>query len=276
MQQLVMSDMPLFAKENDEMKIGQSSTENRKTATLSDCDKTTFRPRESEWHNVACSISEKEELLLILGALHADSGDGFRDALYHLITSEECNLIEESERSGNIKPALSIFDHLVKQDLPRRFAEIVGWRVPSGLAQVVEPAQNITGRKSFRVMTLKLSGSRGLKGRVAFRIVRDYTKLQGSFPHQAHLSLTDVVKNQYFTRIAYLEPLFHKGRILRSQASVKRHLCRRIDPLLVGFLGMGPASFGYCFSDPDVRAQLRSYYKENNIPFTVFLIAHWD
>ena len=238
-------------------------------------EETTYYKRRLETPGVTVSKSEREELALILQSLHSEDRDEFRNSISKMMTSDEWDSIQTAEQSGMLMQAVSVFEHIVKQRLPLSFAEIVGWRIPSGLAQVIEPTKNILPK--LRVVTLKLSHSRGLNGHVAFRVIRDVARVTSSFPQQALTALADAKEHSYFRQIVYLEPLFHKGLTLRSQKSVQRFKRPRpIDPILAGFLGSGPPGYGYNLKDPHVREQLRCYHRENYVPFTAFLIAHWD
>jgi len=219
--------------------------------------------------------TERDELSLILNALHSENRDEFRDFIHQLMTHEEWNSVLDAEQCNNLSQSLSVLDRLAKQSLPLRFAEIVGWRTPSGLAQVTEPPEFI--EPNLRIVTLRLSQSRHLDGPVAFRVSRDLARVKKTLPKQALRCLKEAIDGNYFKQIVYLEPMLHKGRILRSQKSVRR-FCRPrpVDPILAGFLGSGPAAYGYDIHNPYIRESLRQYHRTNYVPFTAFLIAHWD
>jgi len=270
-----MNNMPLFTLlESEEVQLKTKVSEYCcDTRTLLNDQVSSTKQTASDNYLIEASKHNKRELSLILRTLHAESRDEFKDSIRPLMTQEVWDIIQETEQKGLLTQSMNIFEHMTKQLLPQRFAEIVGWRTPLGLAQVIEPAENL--KSDLRVVTLRLS-SRGLKGLVAFRVIRDLTRVAKSFPEQARVALTEAIKQNYFTQIVYLEPLYHKDRLLRSQKSVKRYKCRPIDPLLVGFLGTGPHSYGYKLYDPYVRIQLKEYYRENQLEHTAFLIAHWD
>jgi len=234
-----------------------------------------YQDRKLEDQGLLITSTEKEELALIFRSLHTEEKDEFRNAVRQLMTQEEWASVLDAEKENHLSQTLSIFDSFVKQRLPLRFAEIVGWRTPSGVAQVVEPAENLEPK--LRIVTLKLSRSRHLNGPVAFRVVRDLTRVKKTLPKQVFRCLEEAIESDYFKQIVYLEPMLQKNRILRSQKSVKRfHHPRPVDPILAGFLGGGPPAYGYNYHDPYVREQLRNHYCENYLPFTAFLIAHWD
>jgi hypothetical protein len=220
------------------------------------------------------TLSAHEEASLIIRALHAETIDNFREAIDSLIDPDEQQALHEAEEHGLVLQAAAIFDRIVRQKLPRRFAELIGWRTPSGLAEVVERAKNLT--PSLRVTTLKMFGSRGFTGRVALQVRRSAREVADPFPKLALLALADMTEAGYFKQIAYLEPLFHEGRLLRSQAAVRRSTCRPIDPIIAGFLGCGPVAYGYDLRDRTIRDLFKKRDYRNQPPVVVMLIAHWD
>jgi hypothetical protein len=218
--------------------------------------------------------SASEELSLILRALHAETGGDFRDAIDSVMDPNDLLSLHKAEENGLLLQAAAIFDQVVRQRLPRRLAELVGWKTPSGLAEVVEPARNLT--LGLRVVTLRLFGSRGLDGPVAFRVRQSASEVPDPFPASALLSLGEMLEAGYFKQIAYLEPLFHEGRLLHSQGAVRRFKCRPKDPILAGFLGCGPTAYGYDLRDPTVRNLFEKRRYRDQPPLVVMLIAHWD
>ncbi|GJM26726.1 MAG: hypothetical protein DHS20C16_31410 [Phycisphaerae bacterium] len=98
----------------------------------------------------------------------------------------------------------------------------------------------------LRVMTLDLiEPSRGLSGKVAFNVSRKLEEVGQPIPLSVLELVRDAMREGWFQNLAFLEPIFGPGRkrreIMRSQAQVKRTHARLIDPLVVGFLGVGPA-----------------------------------
>ena len=81
-----------------------------------------------------------------------------------------------------------------------------------------------------------------------------------------------------FRACAFLEPIFHKGRILRSISQVRRAKCRPKDPLVVGTLGVGPFSGSHRIQDrSSARAQGHPSGGEKMMMLPViFLLGHWD
>jgi hypothetical protein len=218
--------------------------------------------------------STREEVSLILRALHAETRDDFRDAIDPLMDPSDLLSLHKAEENGLLLQAAAILDQIVRQRLPRRLAELIGWKIPSGLAEVVEPAKNLT--PGLRVVTLRLFGSRGLDGAVAFRVRQSASEVADPFPAPALLSLAEMLEARYFKQIAYLEPLFHEGRLLHSQGAVRRFKCRPKDPILAGFLGSGPVAYGYDLGDPLVRDLFKKRMYKDQPPLVVMLIAHWD
>lgn len=92
-------------------------------------------------------LSTSEEERLILRALHAESPVDFRTAIDLLIDATERELLQKSGGNGLWLQWAAILDRVVRQRLPRRLAELIGWK-PEGLAEVLEPARNLTPRLS--------------------------------------------------------------------------------------------------------------------------------
>lgn len=125
--------------------------------------------------------------------------------------------------------------------LNHRWGELQGGWSP--FARVVESAEEIAG---LRVMTLDLiKPSRGLEGQVAFAVSRQLHEVAQPIPLSVLELVREACREGWLQAVAFLEPIFGPGRkrreIMRSQAQVQRTHARLIDPLVVGFLGAGPA-----------------------------------
>jgi hypothetical protein len=164
-------------------------------------------------------------------------------------------------------------DHIVER-LTHRWGELNGW-APFG--RIVTPGSEV--KKGLRVMCLELFGpSRGLEGTVAFRVERNLRHVTQPIPVRV-LELAQACTGSAFHSMAFLEPLFStRGKrrsrtVLRSIAEVRREHCRPIDPLVIGWLGAGPANYGLRFPARDYRA---SPARRSSLGEIVFLIGHWD
>jgi len=218
----------------------------------------------------ATTASEEESL--ILKALHAQTKEDFRNAIFSLIDPDERLCLQKAEENGLLLQSAAMLDQIVRQRLPRRFAQISGIG-PEHLAEVVEPAKNLAPK--LRVVTLRLFGSRGFDGPVAFRVTQSVAKVPSPFPTSVLNSFTEMLEMRYFKQVAYLEPLFHEGKILRSQSAVRRFKCRPKDPVLCGFLGSGPPGYGYDLRNPMVWELFKKREYKDQPWIVVFVIAHW-
>jgi len=219
------------------------------------------------------TISASEEESLILKALHAETKEDFRNAIDCLIDPDERRRLQKAEENGLLLQSAAMLDQIVRQRLPRRLAELIGWKIPEGLAEVVEPAKDLAPK--LRVVTLRLFGSRGLDGPVALRVIQSVAKVSSPFPASVLASLTEMLEMKYFRQVAYLEPLFHEGRVLTCQNSVRRFKCKPRDPILTGFLGSGPPGYGYDLRNPIVWELFKKREYKNQPAITVLVIAHW-
>jgi hypothetical protein len=212
----------------------------------------------------------------IVAALHARTHKGFEAATDSFLTNEE----REHVRVTHALPgqrALA-YDRIVER-LTQRWGELNAWPV---FARIAEPGTQV--KKNMRVCTLDLLGeSRGLSGRIAFRVERDLRRVAEPIPVSVLRSLEEHRRGP-FVAFAFLEPLYrnHGTRgdrtILRSIAAVRRAYCRPIDPIIVAWLGGGPRNYGLPLFRPKAvgASARRSIARRSSVGELVFLIGHWD
>ncbi len=207
----------------------------------------------------------------IVRALHETSYRGFRERLEPLLTDSEREKL--SIAGGLPYQCAIVLDHVVER-LTRRWGELNGW---SPFGRIATPGTEV--KKGLRVMCLELfAPSRGLKGTVAFRVERNLRHVTQPIPVPV-LELVQAYMGSAFHSVAFLEPLFStRGKrrsrtVLRSLGEVRREHCRPIDPLVIGWLGAGPANYGLRFPAQEYRARST---RRSTLGETVFLIGHWD
>jgi hypothetical protein len=219
----------------------------------------TANPRDSK------KLSVTEEIHLISKCLHARHKEFFRATMEPFLTEEEKELIQAAESLKINQQACFVFDQVVYR-LTRRYAELIDWP-DHAIAKVVETAIQL--KSDLRCLVLDMSPSRGLQGKVAFKI-SDPQVIPARFPAPVLLTLKNTLP--HWSQVAYLEPIYHENHVLQSISAVKRYQCRPQDPIIAGFLGTGPTNYGYPLGttwQPVTRQR-----KEH--PLLVFIIAHWD
>jgi hypothetical protein len=234
-----------------------------------------INPRSDVETNVApwTPPTESEQ---IIAALHAKTSKGFESSLDSLLTDEERELTSLTRALAHQR-ALA-YDRIVER-LTLRWGELNDW---PPFARVVEPGTDV--KPSLRACTLELfRESRGLSGRVAFRLERDIRRVTQPIPAPV-LRCLDEHQLGPFAAFAFLEPLYGgrrtgEGRtLLRSIAGVRRAYCRPIDPIVIAWLGGGPKDYGLKFLRPEsaVRLGRKRKARRTSLGELVFLIGHWD
>ena len=207
----------------------------------------------------------------ILGILHEATHEPFHDGLEPFLVDGERGMISLTENFAHQRAIA--YDHVVER-LTWLWAELNAWP-PFG--RIVEPRTRVA--KNLAAICVDLfEPSRELEGRVAFRVERDLRHVTLAIP-PAVLRLTKAHADHTFRAFAFLEPIYSVPRatrpqtLLRSLSAVRREKCRPIDPLVVGWLGAGPADYGLRFPDrvPGIGPVRRSSLGE-----LVFLLGHWD
>jgi hypothetical protein len=217
---------------------------------------------------VQTSTKEKEASA-IFQVLHEEDPDAFRHGITPLLLPEEKTLIEAAESLSLYAQAMGIFNDVILR-LTYRWAEIQDWPM-NAIASVVQPAKQVT--PAMRCVVLNMPKSRMLHGRVAFKITEPKF-IADRFPPSALEALANTKK--YWKKFAYLEPIFNKDKILRSQEEVERW-CRPKDPIIAGWLGSGPHNFGYNMAKLwEYRRHDKAEKHLSQMRSVIFLIAHWD
>ena len=211
-------------------------------------------------------VSPQEELDLIRKCLHCRDKYFFRTRVNKFLTDQEYELIQAAESMQLYPQACCIFDQVVYR-LTLRYAELINWS-RKAMAKVIEPARLL--KADFCCVALEMPPSRGLEGKVAFK-VSEPEKILEKFPASVLLALKDTLP--HWSQVAYLEPIFYKDSLLRSVGEVDRFVCRPKDPIIAAFLGAGPDDYGYKLRrpwEPKVKRERKDY------PLLTFIIAHWD
>ena len=214
-------------------------------------------------------LSVEREQSLILIALHSGNREVFRDAIEALLTDDERDLIAAAESLSLPWQACGVFDGVVRR-LSLRFAELVGWP-PNAIADIVEPAKKLSD--TMRCVVLNMPASRSLKGRTAFKL-SEPQDITDRFPASAIHALANT--RHYWAKVVYLEPIFHNGKVLRSQREVRRLRCRPADPIVAASLGSGPLNYGYSLYNPWEQSRRRGERRPKMVKRLAFLVAHWD
>ena len=216
----------------------------------------------------ANGLSAEREETLILTALHAEEGKVFREAVEVLLTDDERELIESAELLSMPLQACCVFDTIVRR-VTLRFADLIGWN-PQAIADIVEPAKQLSPK--MRCIVLNIN-SRDLRGKVAFKVSQPES-IGEQFPSSVINALA--ATKHYWRAMAYLEPIYHNGKLLRSQSEVRRFRCRPIDPILVGTIGCGPLNYGYKLSRAWEQGTSKRRERVRKVKKISFVLAHWD
>ncbi len=211
----------------------------------------------------------------IVAALHNDDPDSFEAALTPLLTDVERTRLGVAK--GLPHQVALVYDQVVER-LTCRWGELTAWP-PFG--RIVESGEQIL--PDLRALTLSLQApSRGLSGRVAFRVERNLRRVSQPIPPPVLECLQDVATRKLFAAFAFLEPLYTSrrhgqagGQLLRSLTEVRRNFVRPVDPLVVAFLGAGPCNYGLCLPGLS-HGPFERGIRSSSIGALVFLIGHWD
>jgi hypothetical protein len=228
------------------------------------------------WISAHAAVESREESDQILAALHAKTQPEFDAALAPLLSPDEREALRAAQ--GNALDRFDVYERIVER-LTFLWANLNGWPT---FARVVERPTAL--RLGLNVLTLELNApSRGLEGRVAFRVEHDLSRVRGPIPRPV-LDCVAQTWRTTFVKLGYLEPLFSRpragadSRVLRSIREVCVEEGIPIDPLVVGWLGAGPGEREW-----ELLARLASFLRTPAplSPFAgsrehVFLIGHWD
>ncbi len=220
--------------------------------------------------SVGCSVetTSRTRVQETLDALHARTAKGFRAGIDGLLLPEERIPIEAAEAYDLRVQMAHLYDAVVHR-LTLELADAIGWPRTS-MAELVEP--NTEVERGLRCVTLNLN-SRGLIGDVCFKVT-EISRVLAPIPASVLEAMRQT--REYWAYIRYLEPMYARGRLLRSLEEVRQRRARPIDPLVVGFVGAGPLpDYGLDLRYLNLPGQPRSTRRRYR-PIQLFILAHYD